>query len=455
LTVTGEQLKSFGWLTLPSGDLIDDTSAYHVCALKVGEHVVYFALNPDPLGRKPYSKSGWVPVNGSFWYKGLPETLSSIQRLCNGAVRALAFNMSLGSGPQILVPDVNRFAPDESLTDIFPGRVWQGTNNSNSAMPLVQFQNIDMRVVELMGVFDRFAKLADDYSGVPAYAYGDDRGSNSSRTSSGLSMLMTAAARGIKRVVLSVDKNVFRHMITRIYDWDLANLDDPQFQGDAEVVATGAVAIMVKEQMAERRTTFLAQTNNPTDQRIMGAEGRGVLLRESAKTLELAGQKIVQDVEELRRMEASDKKAAESAQQAEQQVEQGKIQLEQQKVALDKVRIEGDLEIKRGLLEIKRMEVEIKRMEAGNKAQIADAKTRETDLKAAEQGKPPADDVDKMIAELGLDAQPEEQLQEQMSEPIANESGLGAPGVDAMAGPEVPGAGEMDGGEPAGGFGGY
>jgi hypothetical protein len=317
---------------------------------------------------------------------------------------------------------------------------------------LVQFQSIDMRTQELLGVFDRFTNLADDYSGVPAYAYGDDKGSNSSRTSSGLSMLMSASARGIKRIVLSTDKKIFREMITRVYDWDLMNRDDESFQGDAEVVATGAVAIMVKEQMAERRIAFLQQTANPVDQAIMGTEGRGVLLRESAKTLEMSGQKVVKDDEDLRKMEAEQAKAAQAAQEAEAAIEQGKLEIEKEKLALDRIRIEGDLEIKRGMLALKERELEVKKADSATKAVAADTKARTT---PGAPSKPESAEVDQLIAELGLDNPPEVpgEGEEMSNEPAQDESGLGAPGGDVIGGPQVPGGDGMVEAEPGGGEG--
>lgn len=452
LTVTGAQLKEFGWLTLPDGGLIEDARPYSVVALTVGDHILHFGLNPDPLGRKPYSKNGWASVNGSFWYRGLPELLAPVQRVLNASVRALTFNMGLASGPQIVIPDINRFPADESLTDLFPARVWQGHNPGNSTQPLVQFQSVDLRAGELLQVFERFTNLADDYSGVPAYAYGDDRGSNSSRTSSGLSMLMTSAARGIKRVVLSTDKRVFRDMITRVYDWNIQNEEDPMFQGDAEVVATGAVAIMVKEQMAERRIAFLAQTNNPVDQQIMGAEGRGVLLRESAKTLELAGQKVVKDEEDLRKWEQELSENARRRSEAEAAEAQAKIQIEQEKVQLDRIRIEGDLEVKRAALALKERELlTVKASDAATRAAAAAGKAGEADRKAREKGEPAPSDVDALVNELGLDQTPAVEPEEEMvNELVTDGAEFGAPGGDVVGGPEVPSPPGMVEGEPGG-----
>jgi hypothetical protein len=76
---------------------------------------------------------------------------------------------------------------------------------------------------------------------------------------------------------------------------------DENCKGDAQVVARGALALLVKEQTQLRRAEFLALTNNPTDMAIIGIEGRATVLREVAKALDIPVDKVVPSEEVLRK----------------------------------------------------------------------------------------------------------------------------------------------------------
>ena len=102
-------------------------------------------------------------------------------------------------------------------------------------------------------------------------------------TASGLSMLITQAARGIKSVVKNIDRGLIEDSIMSTYD-EMAI--DPKYRdkvGDLNLKATGSSALIEKEQRAVRMLEFLAATNNPADQQLTGAEGRGYLLAETAR----------------------------------------------------------------------------------------------------------------------------------------------------------------------------
>jgi hypothetical protein len=148
---------------------------------------------------------------------------------------------------------------------------------------------------------------------------------------------------------LEIDRHIFKPLIERIFDENMLNYPDPSIKGDMVVTTTGAVSLMVKETMADRRLAFLQTTNNPVDLKLMGYAGRATLLREAGKTLELAGQKIVQDEVEIERDVAQEQQAqAQSAQQ--------ELQLRQQQM-------QADLQIKQGQLQLQKAELDLKSRE--------------------------------------------------------------------------------------------
>jgi hypothetical protein len=430
--VQGKLLDGTDVKTDLAGEDVEDDKYYDVEVLHTDTKVLYVGLNSDPLGRKPYTKQGWCKRPGSFWFDGLPERLHDVQRICNAAVRSLVANMGSASGFQVVLTDVDRVPEGEDITTSFPQKVWQFTNKRNSNSPPLDFKQPASNAAELNGVFENFSKLADDYSGVPAYWYGNDAVAGAGRTMGGLSMLMSNSAKGIKRVVLAIDQDVFRKLIELLYDWNLLYNGEAfgAAGGDIEVVPMGAVALMAKEAMSERRMSFLQATANEQDMKVMGMRGRAAVLREAAKTLEMQGETIVLPDDQLQALEEQERQAAGAQQQAEAQAAQAEAQARQQEGQLRVQEAQVQLQIKQMELQIKQAELELKAQDQQTKAQERavelERKQRETDadiqlrgaelqtdaaLREREIGVKEMDSVAKAEAEAANNAQSQREAQ--------------------------------------------
>jgi hypothetical protein len=201
--------------------------------------------------------------------------------------------MGIASGPQVEV-NLERVPANEDITQLSPWKIWQTTNDPlGSSAPAIRFTQPESRAQELMGVYDRFSKLADDHSGIPAYVYGDLNVQGAGRTSSGLSMLMGAAGKGIRQVVMHIDTDVVKPIVRRQFVYNMRYDEDESIKGDVEVVAKGAINLAVKETVNIRRIEFLNATANPIDIEIIGKEGRATILREVAKGLQMPVDEVV------------------------------------------------------------------------------------------------------------------------------------------------------------------
>lgn len=291
--VMGSMLKNWG---LPG---VEETKVYEVNAWQIGSHVIKVSVNPDPLGRRPYEIASWSDIPGAFWGQGLPETMADIQTLCNAAARALANNMGIASGPQVEVV-IDRLPDGEDVTTMYPWKIWQTTTDrTGGGQPGVRFFQPDMKAAELMGVYQTFAKQADEITGIPNYIYGSGNASGAGRTASGLSMLMDNAAKGIKTAISRID-TVVTMVVDRFYIHNMLFNPDPFIKGDFKVVAKGAMGLIAKEAIQQRRNEFLAATANPVDLQILGLEGRAYLLRELAGGLQMDTDKLVPSPEALK-----------------------------------------------------------------------------------------------------------------------------------------------------------
>lgn len=306
-SVQGKMLIEWG---LTEREVPDPTKEYHVEVWLIGTHVIKATLNYDPMARKPYYKTSYEEIPGAWWGNSVADLVRDAQTVCNAAARGIVNNMGIASGPQVVV-DVTRLPPGEDITQMTPWKIWQVSSDPlGGAAPPVTFFQPDSRVSELMGIFEKFATLADEYSGIPRYMAGDASG-NAGRTASGLSMLMSNAGKSIKQVISNIDVSILTPMLERLYYYNMRYGDDPSLKGDVNIVARGANSLIAKDAAQVRRNEFLAATANPIDLQIVGMEGRAAILRETAKNLDMDVDKVVPPPEVV-----AAKAAAAAAQQA-------------------------------------------------------------------------------------------------------------------------------------------
>jgi len=266
----------------------------------IGPYVIKAQLNSDPLGRKPIFKASYEEIPGSFWGNGVADLCRDVQKQCNTAARAMANNMGIGSGPQV-VYNVDRLPAGEDLTQMYPWKVWQTTSDPfGSSAPAVSFFAPPMISGELMQIYRFFSDLADEHTGIPRYLAGDATGSGALRTSSGMSMLMNNAGKGIKQVISNVDK-VIKGAIERLWYYNMRYGTDPDLKGDIKVVVRGAEGLVIKETQQQRMNEFLQLAlTNPIVNQIVGEEAIAALLRTAAKKLDVDSDDIVPPPEIIR-----------------------------------------------------------------------------------------------------------------------------------------------------------
>ncbi|MEM0461956.1 MAG: hypothetical protein QW318_07155 [Candidatus Caldarchaeum sp.] len=280
--ISGKDLLEWG---VDPEDVPDPAETYESNVWVCGDWCIKAVVNQDPLGEKPYVATSFIKVPGSFWGKGIPEVIKDVQSICNAAARSLVNNMGIASGPQVEV-EVNRLPANEPLTSVFPWKIWQVSPSPQGANA-IRFNQPQSIAAELMNVYDYFSRLADEHSGIPAYIYGDTDVRGAGRTASGLSMLMGAAGKGIRQVVMYIDFDVIAPLVWRQFKYEMQFNDDNSIKGDLVIIPKGAVALSTKEVLDSRRLEFLTATANPVDLQIIGLEARADILREIAKSLKM------------------------------------------------------------------------------------------------------------------------------------------------------------------------
>lgn len=277
-SVPGSMLIEWGM----EGDL-DPEMEYEITAIKFGNHVIRAIMNPDKMGQKPYSVDSFERIPGSFWGRGLPELMSDIQDVCNAIARAIVNNASFASGPLV---EVNMDRMEGDVTTLHPWKIYQSNNQMMSEQKAVNFYQPNIVVGPLLQAFEFFSTQAEDQTGVPRWAHGNANLGGAGSTSSGLSMLMSSASRGVQEFISHFDV-IIKSCLTRLYNYLMVHDPDESIKGDCRIIAKGTQALIAKEQSVIRLRETLAMTNNPTDMQIMGLEGRAKLLGATFKSLDL------------------------------------------------------------------------------------------------------------------------------------------------------------------------
>ena len=322
---------------------IDPLKPYHVEALVVGNECLRASVVDDPLQRRPYQAASMFSKPGQFWGEALPKRIRNTCKMLNSIARSLADNIAISSGPQVMV-NVDALADGEDVTSIYPWKIHQVSYDLNAgtqARP-IDFYQPSANANELLGVYREFETKADDESGVPRYAYGNEDVGGAGQTASGLSMLFDAASKGIRRAIGNIDAGVMRPLVEKLWMDEMRFGQDASLKGDGRIVPRGASKLLIADQAQQRRQAFLAGTNNPTDLQIMGMEGRAEVLREYAKALDMTTDRVVPSRQAL---EARLKKDAQQPD-PEQQRQQAELQLEQQKAQQEAQQDQAELEQK-------------------------------------------------------------------------------------------------------------
>lgn len=294
-SVSGKMLREWGM-----EDITDDAKEYPVECWLIGEYVIKAVINPDPLARRPYYMDGYSRVPGAFWNTSMYLMIRDCVNMCNASARALANNLGISSGPQVSV-NTDRVAPGEEISEMYPWKIWQFTQDPmGSSAPPISFFQPTSNAAELMGIYDKFSLMADEYSGIPRYMTGTEGTPGAGRTASGLSMMVGNASKVIKSLVTSLDQNVTAPVLNRLFDWKMQYDPEFNYSGDLQIVARGALSLQVKEAANQMRLQFLQATMNPVDLEIVGAGGRAAVLREVAKGMNMNTDDVVPSLSAMR-----------------------------------------------------------------------------------------------------------------------------------------------------------
>jgi hypothetical protein len=300
--VQGRLLQEYG-LAVP-----DELRDYYVNVWSIGPHVIKAQLSPSPRQRHNYYITSFEKVPGTPIGNGLTDMLADVGEIVNADVRALVNNLSIASGPQVVVND-DRLSPDETGEDMYPWKRWHVRNDpvSNNNQPPIDFFMPTSNAEQLVAVYQAFAGIADDVSAIPKYVGGQTSSGGAGRTASGLAMLMGNASKILQTVAANIDRDILEPLLLNLTDMIMLTDTTGLLTGEEKISVQGVDVAVQRETIRQRQIEFLGATNNPTDMRIIGTKGRGVILRAVSNDLGLPGEEVVPSDEILEQMDMQQK----------------------------------------------------------------------------------------------------------------------------------------------------
>jgi len=300
--VQGRALLEYG---LDEKQIPDADRDYFVQAWLIGSHVIKIQLSPSPRKRHPYFVTSFEKVPGTPLGNGLTDILGDIQEATNATLRSLINNLSISSGPQVVV-NVDRLAANEDPEELYPWKRWQTISDpmGNQAQVPVSFFQPNSNAQELIGVYQWLNNLADDVSAIPKFVTGQGAGAGAGRTASGLSMLMSNASKILQTVAANIDRDVLAPLLMQLFDMLMLTDTSGLLTGQEEIKVMGVNVAVQRETQRSRQLEFLQVTANPIDAQIVGPKGRAAVLRSVAQTIGLDGTEVVPSEEELQQQQA-------------------------------------------------------------------------------------------------------------------------------------------------------
>ena len=272
-------------------DELKDNDEIHVNAWVCNGQILRLVMNPFTPTRIPYSAVPYELNPYGFFGIGVAENMEDTQLLMNGFMRMAVDNAAL-SGNLLVEVDETNLVPGQDMS-IYPGKVFRRQSGApGQAIFGTKFPNVSQ---ELIMMFDKARQLADESTGMPSFAHGSTGVMGVGRTASGMSMLMGAAAQGIKSVVKNIDDYLLAPLGRALFAFNMQFNYDEKYQGDLDVVARGTESLMRNEIRSQRLIQFMQLSSNPAMAPFIKFD---YVLREIAASMDLDEDYIMNDPRE-------------------------------------------------------------------------------------------------------------------------------------------------------------
>ena len=285
--VDHDKLEEFG---VETPEEFEDYSEVCMNIWVSGGKVLRAIANPFKPVTIPYYAAPYEVNPYSLFGVGVAENMDDSQVLMNGFMRMAVDNAAL-AGNLLIEVDENNLAPDQDLT-VYPGKVFRRQGGApGQAIFGTKFPST---ANENMQMYDKARQIADESTGFPSFAHGQTGVTGVGRTSSGISMLMSAANGSIRTVVKNIDDYWLTPLGKGFFHFNMQFSDDEEIKGDLEVKAQGTESLMANEVRSQRLMQFLSIVAGMPA--LMPFAKMDYIIREIAKSMDLDPEKVTNNL---------------------------------------------------------------------------------------------------------------------------------------------------------------
>ena len=253
---TGAQLQ-------PYGISVDKDMLYETVAIVIDGRTIRLEVNVDPTKqrRRVYTTS-YVNEPDRIPGSGIAQLCRDTERMFLAAVRNLIQNMGYSSAPmgEVDYTRIARYMAPGAIGSALAGTVMPvDPDASGGGRPAHYFHNVPSQVGNISGLMDKFDRMADEFTGLPAALSGTPIGTGANRTFRGMINLQGNAMKIIQSAFMNIDRDVF-HPLIETYHY--VNREKHKFQGDPKVDGSGVSGLLQKElkkQAASENLQVVAQ----------------------------------------------------------------------------------------------------------------------------------------------------------------------------------------------------
>lgn len=233
-------------------DIKEGVDQFQVNVWECKGEIIRLIVNPYVPERIPYYAFPYEEHPEQIWGIAIPENMADAQQLMNTHYRMMVDNLAFAGN---CVFEINeQYLGENQDGEIYAGKVFKTNGPPGQSIHSISFNNTSQ---SHMMAFDKARQVADEVTGQPSYAHGGATTTGATRTASGMSMLMSAAAGNIRQVVKNIDEYMLKPIGEALFQWNMLHNEDAEIKGDVRIVAGGTTALMKREVMSQRILQYM------------------------------------------------------------------------------------------------------------------------------------------------------------------------------------------------------
>lgn len=237
----------------------DETPKASAMVVIVNDRIIKCTLNVLDTGEFPFDVLAWQRMPGSPWGVGVARQIRTVQRMLNGACRAMMDNAGNTASPQIILG--NGVTPADGKYTINGGKLWRADTDVTDVRGAFHAFVPPSVQAEMMNIINFAMKMGEDTTGMPAMLQGI-RG-DAPDTLGGMQMQNNNASGVLRRLAKRFDDYITEPHIRRYYDWMMQHSDREGIKGDFQIDVRASSALVERDAQQNFLLTLLSASVNP------------------------------------------------------------------------------------------------------------------------------------------------------------------------------------------------